>query len=278
MTALSENRLKATLLGTGSSGGVPRIGGDWGACDPAEPRNRRSRCSILVESRRNSATDSTAVLVDTSPDLREQLLRADVKRLDAVLITHDHADQTHGLDDLRALALRMRRRMPIHMDEPTSVSLTQKFAYCFEGAGGYPSILDQQPLIEPFSPFAVSGPGGAISVLPVIQRHGRIDSLGFRFGPLAYCNDTNHLPERSLAALEGVEILIVDALRYTPHPTHAHVEQALAWIERIKPERAILTNLHVDLDYRTLKGELPRNVEPAYDGMVVEASYECASL
>ena len=268
-----SDMLRLTLLGTGSSGGVPRVGGDWGVCDPAEPKNRRRRCSALVD-RFNSDTPEqiTRVLIDTSPDLREQLLDAEVQKLDAIVFTHDHADQTHGIDDVRALAIRNRAQITTYLDAPTRATLLPKFRYCFEGQGGYPPILDLQPDIERNKAFEVAGPGGAMRFLPLDQEHGRIRSLGFRIGDLAYCNDLNDLPTQTLEQLGDLDILVIDALRYTPHPTHANVERALGWIKHLKPKRAVLTNLHVDLDYRTLKAELPSGVEPAYDGMQLEIS------
>jgi phosphoribosyl 1,2-cyclic phosphate phosphodiesterase len=261
-------RARFTLLGTGSSGGVPRVGGDWGACDPAEPRNRRTRCCALVE-KTNGAGLTTTILIDTSPDLREQLLAAGTTHLDAVVYTHDHADQAHGIDDVRALAIRQHAQIPVHFDAATQTSLTERFDYIFRGAGGYPPILDIQPVITPFEAFDVQGRGGPVEFLPLDMEHGRIRCLGFRIGDLAYCNDVNGLPARTLDALKGLETLIIDALRYTPHPSHAHLELTLAWIAELKPRRAILTNLHVDLDYRTMLRELPAGVEPAYDGMQV---------
>jgi phosphoribosyl 1,2-cyclic phosphate phosphodiesterase len=240
----------------------------WGACDPNEPKNRRTRCSILVQL--SGTGGSTDVLVDTSPDMREQLLAANLTRLDAVLYTHDHADQTHGIDDLRGFAILQRRRVPVYFDEATASSLMTRFGYCFhaEEGSGYPAILDAHR-IEAFRALTIDGPGGALAVLPFDQAHGRPRSLGFRFGPIAYSSDLNDLPEASFAALEGVECWIVDALRYVPHPSHAHLARTLEWIGRVKPKRAILTNLHQDLDYNTLKAELPEGVEPGYDGMVV---------
>ncbi|MBI1401535.1 MBL fold metallo-hydrolase [Hyphomonas sp.] len=264
-------RVRLTLLGTGSSGGVPRVGADWGACDPAEPRNRRTRCSALVE-QWTTGTHATTVLIDTSPDLREQLLAAGTTHLDAVVYTHDHADQAHGIDDVRALAIRQRRQIPVYFDAATQASLATRFSYIFKGAGGYPPILDMQPVVTPYQRFSVPGPGGPVEFLPVDMEHGRIRCLGFRMGDVAYCNDVNGLPQRTLDALTGLDTLIVDALRYTPHPSHAHLELTLAWIAELKPRRAILTNLHVDLDYRTLQNELPDGVEPAYDGMQIEFS------
>lgn len=264
---MTERELKITLLGTGSSGGVPRVGGDWGACDPGEPKNRRRRCSALVETWETNAPDQkTAILIDTSPDLREQLLDAEVGRLDAILFTHDHADQTHGIDDVRALAIRNRAQIKAYMDAATHATLYPKFQYVFEGKGGYPAIIDVQPLISAYEPVTISGPGGPLMALPLDQEHGRIRSLGFRIGDIAYCNDLNDFPDRTLEHLTGLDLLIIDALRYTPHPSHAHLDQTLAWIEVLKPGRAVITNLHVDFDYQTLKSELPAGVEPAYDG------------
>ena len=268
--------LEATILGCGSSSGVPRLGGpdgagDWGACDPANPKNRRQRCSLLV--RRKSAAGQTQVLVDTSPDLHDQLLAAHVAKLDAVFITHDHADQLHGIDDLRPIAYLMRRRVDVYTDAGTMDVIHTRFGYCFESPpdSGYPPILTAHTLNEPFRPMEIDGAGGAVPIEIFEQTHGRIRSLGFRFGPIAYSSDVNHLSDEALSLLEGVDTWIVDALRYTPHPTHANVETALGWIARVKPRRAILTNLHIDIDYETLKRELPPGVEPAYDGLVVEA-------
>ena len=270
----TAGRLRFTLLGTGSSGGVPRIGNDWGVCDSSEPKNRRRRCSALLEFSRDPLGDeATRVLIDTSPDLREQLLSAGVDNLDAVFITHDHADQTHGLDDLRALALRSRKRIAVHMDEFTAKTLTKKFSYCFEGSGGYPPIIEQQPYLTASQVRPVRGQGGRVDIMPLRQVHGAIHSLGFRVGNLAYCNDVSELPEDTLSALKDLDVFVVDALRYTPHPTHAHLERTLEWIAELKPKRSILTNLHIDMDYATLCQELPEGVEPGFDGMTVTLEY-----
>ena len=263
-------RLQIRILGCGSSGGVPRIGNDWGACDPGEPRNRRSRCSILLRYWAGGVSDPTLVLIDTSPDMREQLLAARVDRLDAVILSHEHADQCHGLDDIRALVIRHRRRMPVHMDASTADVVLKRFDYCFEGAKGYPAILDGHVDLKAGQVVRIGGPGGDLEILPLDQDHGGISSMGFRMGAFGYCNDVVRLPEETLQRLNGLDTLVVDALRYTPHPTHASVEQALGWIGRLKPRRAILTNLHVDLDYAKLKAELPQGVEPAYDGMELD--------
>ena len=268
------DRLSVTILGCGSSGGVPRLGGadgggNWGACDPSDPKNRRRRCSILVK--RESLHGTTALLVDTSPDLRQQLLDARTSTLDGVVITHDHADQLHGIDDLRLVFHITHKRLDTYSDADTLCEVKHRFRYCFETPEGgvYPPILNARTIPEPFCEFEIAGAGGAIPVLPFWQQHGPIRSLGLRFGAIAYSSDVNGLPEESFAALEDLDCWIVDALRYIPHPTHANVETALAWITRVKPHRAVLTNLHIDLDYETLKRELPPNVEPAYDGMVI---------
>ncbi len=254
------------LLGSGSSGGVPRVGGDWGVCDPAEPRNRRLRCSALVQDFGDDG-EATNVLIDTSPDLREQLLAAEVGHLDAILYSHDHADQSHGIDDVRPIFIRQRKPIPTYLSAETRSTLTKRFAYCFEGKGGYPSILDLQDELKPLQPVTIDGTGGPIDFIPLDMEHGRIRCLGFRMGNLAYCNDVNGLPAETLDALQGVETLVIDALRYTPHPSHANLDQALEWIEQIAPSQAVLTNMHVDMDYQTLCRELPAGVAPGYDGL-----------
>jgi len=265
-------KLVATILGSGSSAGVPRLGGamgagDWGACDPKNPKNRRRRCSLLVR------RGPTTVLVDTSPDLREQLLSAHVAHIDGVVMTHPHADQTNGIDDLRPLMFLMKRRVDMHADMATLNHLKTQFAYCFSTPPGseYPPIITGHEIAEPFAPFEINGEGGPVPVLAFWQDHGPIRSLGYRFGPIAYSSDVKDLNDTAFTALEGVKVWIVDALRYTKHPTHANVATALTWIERVKPERAILTNLHHDLDYEELRAQLPAGVEPAYDGMTIEA-------
>ena len=263
--------LTFTILGCGSSGGVPRPALGWGVCDPSNPRNRRRRTSLLVERRNGSGV--TRILVDTSPDLREQLLQAQVDWLDAVLYTHEHADHTHGIDDLRGLFIARRRRVDVYLDEPTSRAMHARFDYCFKSPPGseYPPIVTEHRLVAGQT-IVVEGQGGAIAALPVLQEHGDIASLGFRFGALAYSCDLSGLPDASAAALAGVEVWIVDALRYTPHPSHSHVARTLEWIARVKPKRAILTNMHVDLDYAKLRSELPDGVEPAYDGLILSAA------
>ncbi len=277
-------KLRAIILGSGSSGGVPRIGGkdgkgQWGDCDPEEPKNRRMRCSLLVqradETRGWHAEEFTTILVDTSPDLRAQLLMAGCGRLDAVLYTHDHADQCHGIDDIRVVAMNMRSRIPTYIDSATSPNLTTRFSYCFEQAEGsyYPPILEELDMPEPGSWAEIDGPTGKIPFTPFLQHHGNVDSLGFIFGEkngIAYSSDVHDLPEESFRALSTMDAWIVDALRPTPHISHAHLGKTLGWIERVRPGFAVLTNLHVDMDYRTLERDLPKGIVPAHDGLTIE--------
>ena len=257
------------ILGCGSSMGVPRPALGWGACDPNNPKNRRRRTSLLVE--RQGPQGRTRVLVDTSPDLREQLLDAEVEWLDGVLITHEHADHCHGIDDLRALSVRKHRRLDLYLSETASRIIRPRFDYCFQTPPGseYPPIVAEHRLV-PGTPQTIEGEGGPITAVPILQHHGDISSLGFRFGGFGYSCDLSGMPAESAAALGGLDVWVIDALRYRPHPSHLSVTDALKWIERLKPKRAILTNLHADLDYETLRKELPANVEPAYDGMTVE--------
>ncbi len=249
--------MRVTILGCGTSGGVPRIGNHWGDCDPNEPKNRRRRVSIMVEQ------DGTRLLVDTSPDLREQCLDAGIDRLDAVLYTHEHADHIHGIDDLRGLAYLSGGRIPAYASPRALAEITQRFHYIFESKHGYPAICTGHEIDAPFRI-------GAIDVQPFEQQHGPITSLGFRFGPVAYSTDLNGLSDDAFAVLDGVDTWIVDALRYEPHPTHAHLDMTLGWIARVRPRRAVLTHMTWDMDYATLARRLPDGIEPAYDGMVID--------
>jgi phosphoribosyl 1,2-cyclic phosphate phosphodiesterase len=273
-----------TILGCGFSGGVPRPGTGWGRCDPKNPKNRRRRCSILVERNADdgavdhgtgddgaAAGTATRVLVDTSPDLREQLLDVGVNWVDGVLFTHEHADHTHGIDDLRGLFLANRRRIDVYCDEATWRMLSVRFGYCFVTPPGsaYPPIANPHR-IGPGKEVTVAGPGGPVIAMPLLQDHGDIASLGFRFGDMAYSGDLVDLPPESVELLAGIELWIVDALWYRPHPSHFHLDLTLEWIDRIKPKRAILTNMHSDLDYEELRAKLPANVEPGYDGLRTE--------
>ncbi len=259
--------MRFTILGCGSSGGVPRIGDVWGDCDPANPKNRRSRCSLLVE--RISPHGVTRVLVDTSPDMREQLLRAKVGAVDAVVYTHSHADHVNGLDDIRQIVFNTHKRVPVWADGATQDALMSRFSYAFVQPEGtsYPPICDLHTIR---GPFRISGAGGAIDLLPFHVDHGDITALGLRIGGLAYLPDVLSIPAEAWPLLEGLDCLIVDALRRKPHPTHAHLALALEWIERAAPKRAVLTNMHIDLDHATVEAETPDHVSAAYDGMVLD--------
>ncbi len=259
-------QLTFTILGCGSSGGVPRLGGDWGSCDPGNPKNKRRRCSLLVE--RTTLAGTTRVLIDTSPDMREQLLSAGVGTLDAVIYTHAHADHTNGIDDLRQIVFNLRRRLPVWADAPTRADLLQRFGYAFiqPDPSPYPAILDMN-LID--GPVTVHGAGGPVMLSPFLAEHGSIDALGFRIGDLAYLPDVVALPDEAWTHLQGLDCWILDALRRTPHPTHAHLALSLEWIARAQPRRAVLTNMHLDMDYDTLCAELPPHIRPAFDGMTI---------
>lgn len=262
--------LRFTILGCGSSGGVPRLGlhggGDWGDCDPANPRNRRRRCSLLIE--RSTEAGSTRVLIDTTPDMRDQLLDAGIGTLDAVVYTHSHADHVHGIDDLRQIVFNIRRRLPVWADGPTQDALIARFGYAFVQPSGspYPPILDLNTIDGPIT---VTGAGGDVTLTPFLAEHGSMDALGFRIGPLAYLPDAVAIPEDSWPHLDNLDCWIVDALRRKPHPTHAHLAMTLDWIARAQPSRAVLTNMHNDLDFATLEAELPPHIRPAHDGMVI---------
>ncbi len=258
--------LSVTILGCGSSGGVPRLGGKWGACDPADPRNARRRCSVLIT--REDAGRFTRVLVDTSPDLRAQLLDAGVGELDAVIYTHDHADHTHGIDDLRMVVYNTHRKLQVWADAATSDSLLHRFGYAFVQPKGseYPPILDLNLLDGAFS---IGGAGGEIAVTPLRVGHGNTAALGFRFGSIAYIPDVSDIPEPTWTLLAGLDLWIVDTLRYKPHPSHSHLDQTLSWIDRAAPRQAILTNMHIDLDYATLAAETPAHVTPGHDGLTI---------
>lgn len=259
-------RLTFTILGCGSSGGVPRLGGHWGECDPANPRNARRRCSLLVE--REDIDGTTRVLIDSSPDLRDQLLDAGVGVLDAVIYTHAHADHVHGIDDLRMIVFNTRKRLAVWADGPTRASIMARFGYVFEQPAGsaYPPILEMNAIEGDVT---IDGPGGRIVFAPFPVQHGRIEALGFRIGGLAYVPDISDMTEAAWAAVADLDCWVLDALRRQPHPTHVHLDRALGWIERAAPRRAVLTNMHIDLDYATVAAETPAHVTPAYDGMTI---------
>ena len=260
-------RIEFTILGCGSSGGVPRLGGHWGACDPENPKNRRSRCSALV-TRTGEDGGVTRVLIDTSPDMRQQLLHANVGTLDAVLFTHSHADHMHGIDDLRMIVYNMRQRLPVWADGDTQQALMSRFGYVFvqpEGSS-YPPILDLHTID---GDVVINGAGGPIRLTPFEVEHGNIDALGFRIGNLAYLPDVSEIPEEATAALQDLDYFVLDALRYTPHPTHFHLDTTLEWFARVGAKQGIITNMHIDLDHATVEAETPDHVVAAYDGMTI---------
>jgi phosphoribosyl 1,2-cyclic phosphate phosphodiesterase len=258
--------LRFTILGCGSSGGVPRVGGLWGACDPTNPRNSRQRCSLLIE--RLDGGAATRVLIDTTPDLRHQLLSAGVGVLDAVVYTHDHADHTHGIDDLRMVVFNRGSRLPVWATAATQDALMNRFGYAFVQPEGsdYPPILDMNTVDGVVT---VPGEAGPIALKPIHVRHGNIDALGYRIGDLVYMPDVNEIPDTAWGDLEGLDCWIIDALRYKPHPSHAHLDLALDWIARATPRHAVLTNMHIDMDYAAVGEQTPDHVSPAYDGMVL---------
>jgi phosphoribosyl 1,2-cyclic phosphate phosphodiesterase len=255
-----------TILGSGSSAGVPRPALGWGACDPSNPKNRRLRCSLLAE--RRGAGGVTRVLIDTSPDLREQLLAASVDHLDAVFLTHEHADQTHGIDDLRSVVLHQRARIPVYLNQSTAEHILLRFSYCFVAPPGsdYPPILTNLP-IEAGESRTIAGKGGELTLQAFEVQHGNIISLGYRIGDAAYTPDLSDIPQKSWPALENLDLWIVDGLRYAPHPSHFSLDDALDWIGRFKPRRAVITNMHADLDFEAVRKLLPEGVQPGYDGL-----------
>jgi phosphoribosyl 1,2-cyclic phosphate phosphodiesterase len=264
------DRLRFTILGCGSSPGVPRINGDWGACDPSNPKNARLRCAAMAE-RISENGGVTRVVIDTGPDFRAQMIAAKVDRLDAAIYTHAHADHIHGIDDLRGYALVQRRRIDVHADRTTMDRLDEAFGYCFRTppGSGYPPILEPH-LFGHDGPVTIEGEGGPLAFEPLPQIHGDIISVGFRIGRLAYCPDVSAWPDETAERLGGLDVLIIDALQYKPHPTHFSLGEALEWIDRLKPARAVLTHMHTPLDYDTVMRETPDHVEPAYDGMRIE--------
>ena len=265
-----SDQISIRILGCGSSGGVPRLadtpGGNWGACDPTNPKNRRSRCSVLVS--RTGPNGTTRVLIDTSPDMRQQLLDAGVGSLDAVVFTHAHADHLHGIDDLRMVVYNMRKRLQVYADQDTTNALRERFSYAFiqpEGSS-YPPICELSLIDQPFE---ITGAGGAIPFIPIPVAHGAMVTFGFRIGNTAYMPDVADVPDTSWPLLQNLDLWIIDALRRDPHPTHAHLAKTLAWIEDMAPAHAVLTNLHNDLDFATLALETPDHIEPAYDGLTL---------
>ena len=264
------DRLRFTILGCGSSGGVPRLGGNWGDCDPKNPKNNRKRCSLLVQ--RININGKTQVLIDTSPDMRNQLLDAGVGSLDGVIYTHSHADHVHGLDDLRMIYFNMRNRINVWADKSTQNDLIERFKYAFvqPAESPYPPILNLNTL-EGVT--VVKGEGGSITFNPFQVKHGNMTALGFRIGPLVYLPDVSEMSKKAWDEVSKAKCWILDALRRSPHPSHSHLENSLKWIKKSGIEKAVLTNMHVDLDYETLMNETPKNVEPAFDGMVLDFGF-----
>jgi phosphoribosyl 1,2-cyclic phosphate phosphodiesterase len=260
-----------TLLGCSSSPGVPRINGDWGNCDPNNPRNRRTRASFLIE-QIGPDGGKTTVVVDTGPDFREQMIRAKVEHIDAVVYSHAHADHLHGIDDLRGYFITQKNRIPIYAEPVTMARIEDGFGYCLKTPAGssYPPIVQPMIVDSLDQPIEISGAGGTLSLLPLKQQHGDIISIGLRIGDVAYCCDISDFPEETVGKLSGLDLLYIDALQYRPHPSHLSLDQALSWIERLAPRHAVLTHMHTPLDYETVMGETPSHVEPGYDGYVIE--------
>ncbi|KGJ05932.1 phosphoribosyl 1,2-cyclic phosphate phosphodiesterase [Paracoccus halophilus] len=263
--------IRATILGCGSSGGVPRLGNRWGDCDPTNPKNRRRRCALLVE--RIGHDGVTRVLIDTGPDLVPQMLDAGIGELDAVAYTHAHADHIHGIDDLRQIVFNIRRKLPVWADAVTGRALVTRFGYIFEAppGSGYPAIC-QMHMID--GPFEVDGAGGPIHMAPFEVDHGGMPALGFRIGgleqSLVYLPDVLSIPEDSWPSIIGCDVFICDALRREPHPSHAHLALTLEWMARSECAHGVITNMHIDLDYEEVMAETPPNVVPAHDGMTIE--------
>jgi len=255
--------MKVTILGCGPAGGVPSISAGWGRCDPANSRNARRRSSILVEE------GGCAILVDTGPDLRAQLLDAKVRRLDAVIYTHSHADHLHGIDELREINRAMGSPLDIYGDMETIQAIRDRFPYVFEplDLAGHLSIYKPWLIPHPITSTFGIGPFG---IEPFVQDHGVGATTGFRFGAFAYSTDLMGLPESSLERLEGLDLWVVGCFGSKQHPTHAHVDLALGWIERLQPKRAVITHMGTSLDYAELEASLPPGVSPAHDGQVIE--------
>jgi len=260
-----------TILGCGSSPGVPRINGDWGACDPSNPKNRRSRAALLIEQTGDDG-GTTTVVIDTGPDFREQMIAAKVENIDAVFYSHPHADHIHGIDDLRGYVQYTGKRMPIWADALTMERIREGFRYCLETPEGsnYPPIVEPRIIDPSLAPVMITGAGGTIVLQPVLQHHGSIMSMGFRIGEFAYCSDVSDFPDETIGKLTELDMLVIDTLQYKFHPSHLSLEQSLGWIERFAPKRAVLTHMHTPLDYETVMRETPEHIEPAYDGMRLE--------
>ncbi len=279
--------MRVTVLGCGGAGGVPLVGGDWGACNPREPKNRRRRVSILIEDGPDLGSpggNPTRLMVDTSPDLREQVLEAGVQRVDGIVFTHNHADHIHGIDDLRQFNRRQQAIIPAFTNAQTAESLRQRFGYVFGPPGehnGKPNYYKPCLSLTEIAAgdrFDVTGPGGPIEVQTFDQDHGFMRTLGLRFGDVAYSTDVVNMPEAGFEALAGVGLWIVDCFAREPHPTHVHLAKVLQWIERVQPDCAVLTHMGTAMDYGTLLRELPQGVVPGYDGMTIDVAEDSLKL
>lgn len=260
-----------TILGCASSPGVPRITGDWGACNPQNPKNRRMRASLLVEQIGENG-GVTTVVIDTGPDFREQMVKADVKHIDAVIYTHAHADHLHGIDDVRGYFHAQHKAIPIYADAFTMGRIREGFGYCLDTPAGseYPPIVEPRLIESPDHLVTVRGAGGPVSFMPLLQQHGSIMSLGFRIGNFAYCSDVSDFPQETWGKMDNLDLLVIDCLQYRFHPSHLSLAQSLGWIERFNPKKAVLTHMHTPLDYDTVMAETPDHVEPAFDQMHIE--------
>jgi phosphoribosyl 1,2-cyclic phosphate phosphodiesterase len=257
--------MRVTILGCGHSAGVPIIGCECVVCRSPNPRNIRGRVSVHIE------INGLSIIIDTSPDFRQQILRENINKVDGVLYTHDHADHTHGIDDLRSFNYKRDAGLPIYGNAAALNSIQSRFGYAFAGKPSIglwirPSLLPHMLPDEPVVRFEIQG----VEVVAFQQQHGKIVSMGYRIGDFAYSTDTNHLPDSAFEALAGVKVWVVDCLRYTPSFSHSHLEQTLEWVRRVQPEQAILTHMAHELDYDTLLAELPSGVVPAFDGMKIE--------
>ena len=267
---MKKNTYKFTILGCGSSGGVPRIGNDWGKCNPLNPKNHRSRCSLLIQKKGENGV--TNILIDSGPDIRLQLLGAKIGKLDAVIYTHYHADHISGIDDLRMVAINVRNLIPVWADTKTSKKLKSSYSYIFNTPKGskYPPILKLNEINETIR---IQGSGGIIEIKPLEVNHGEINALGFKIQKVAYIPDVLEIPQKTWTLLKDLDVLIIDALRRKPHPSHTHLEKTLSWIRKLEPKISYLTNMHTDIDYEEIQKEIPKNVFPSFDGLNVELIY-----
>ncbi len=262
-----------TILGCGSSHGVPRSDGDWGACDPNNPRNRRRRASLLIE-QFGPMGEKTTVVVDTGPDFREQMISARVRYIDAVIYTHGHADHIHGIGDLRAFAMAHRKRVQIYSDKVTLETLEDSFEYCFKTPKGseYPPVIEHNLIKDMNTSIEIDGEGGIIPLMPIDLIHGPIHSLGFRIGNFAYCSDVSQFPEESMEKLLGLDTIIIDATLPKPHFSHFSLDQATEWVKKLGAKQAYITHMHTALDYDYVMSSTPEYIAPCYDGLKIEVT------